>query len=256
MNSVSQFTRHAVLRQWPLVCALLAAAGSAVAGSTGTIPMPRMAQRPAVSPTPEMAAAHSASNETWRGETRADLAVRWHRWFEAIPLAVVPHGDPTGANCGIGQAGPVWFLSGPLGGNFNKACTVPAGKAIFSPVYNVIDDYPCPDPKFQPAQGQSLEAYLKTDIAQYVDPLAYATAMLDNLPLRVHRVKTPLFGFTAAASNVDVDSCITGSPQLAVSDGYYVFIEPLSPGQHILQLRSGASVFGDATDLSITLTVK
>ena len=33
---------------------------------------------------------------------------------------------------------------------------------LSAPVFNVIDDYPCPDPKFQPPQGQSLEAFLKT----------------------------------------------------------------------------------------------
>ena len=79
-------------------------------------------------------------------------------------------------------------------------------------------------------------------------------AALDNEALHVRHVKTSLFAFTAAASNVQGDSCITGSPQLGVSDGYFVFLDPLPRGQHILHLRS--VVFGSLTDVTITLTVK
>jgi hypothetical protein len=56
--------------------------------------------------------------------------------------------------------------------------------------------------------------------------------------LTVQRVKTQLFSFTAPANLIGFDECVTGSPQLAVSDGYFVFIKPLPRGEHTLVLTS------------------
>lgn len=238
-----------------LVCALLVTWTPAVAATNGSIQMPHAAPRPAVVLDAESQSILIESHAMWHGETFAELTERWWQWLESIPYGVGPSADPSGANCGINQEGSVWFLAAPVGGTFNRACTVPAGKAILSPLFVVIDDYPCPDPTFGPAPGQSLEGFLQADITQFVDdPHASTTATLDSTPLHVRHVKTSLFAFTAAASNVQGDSCITGSPQLGVSDGYFVFIDPLPPGQHILHLRS--VVFGSLTDVTITLTVK
>jgi hypothetical protein len=238
-----------------LACALSAVWVTAAAGTSGSHRLPLTAQRTDATQSADARSALQASNAMWRGETYAALTERWWRWYVSIPYGVGPNVDPSGANCGINQSGPVWFLSGKLGSTWSSACTVPVGTAILTPVFDVLDDYPCPYP-FQPAPGTSLEAFLQADIANYVDPLAYATATLDNKPLQVRRVKTSLFAFTGAADNVQFDTCITGSPQVGVSDGYFVFIEPLPPGQHILQLRSGSSVFGGPTEGTITLTVK
>jgi hypothetical protein len=248
--------RHRTLPcRWALAGVMAVFGGLAMAGSSGGVPKPAMARAMAAVADAD-AAVGRGPNPKWRGESLSDLAERWYHWYESIPAGVVPHGDPSGANCGISQSGPVWFLSGRLGGTFVNACTVPAGKAIMSPVFNVIDDYPCPaEFNFEPSPGQGLEAFLTADIAQYLD-VSYTTATLDGVALRVHRVRTPLFAFTAAESNKASDPCITGSPQLAVTEGYYVFIDPPSRGRHVLQLRSGPTVFGGATDVTIHLTVK
>jgi len=241
--------------RWAVAGALAAASALAMAGSSGGVPKPAMPRAMAAVADVD-ASIGRGSSPMWRRESLSDLAERWYHWYESIPAGVVPHGDPSGANCGISQSGPVWFLSGPLGGTFVNACTVPAGKAIMSPVFNVIDDYPCPaEFNFEPSPGQGLEAFLTADIAQYLD-VSYTTATLDGVALRVQRVRTPLFAFTAAASNKVSDPCITGSPQLAVTEGFYVFIDPPSRGRHVLQLRSGPTVFGGATDVTIHLTVK
>ncbi len=248
-------SHRTLLRCLAIAGAIAVTSGTALGGSSGGRPKPAVSRVAAAVADGDAAAARD-STLPWRGESKSNWVERWYRWFESIPAGVVPHGDPSGANCGISQSGPVWFLSGPLVGTFVNACAIPAGKAIMSPVFNVIDDYPCPaEFKFEPSPGQGLEAFLTADVAQYVN-LAYTTASLDGVAVRVHRVRTPLFAFTAAASNVASDPCITGSPQLAVSEGFYVFIDPPPPGQHVLQLRSGPSVFGGATDVTINLTIK
>ena len=242
-----------------LACALFDAWMPAVAATNRSIQMPRSAPRQAIAVNAESESTLSESKATWHGESHAALTERWWQWLESIPYGVGPNGDPSGANCGVNQEGPVWFLAAPVGGTFSSACTIPAGKIILSAVFAVIDDYPCPPPQvgppFGPPPGQSLDAFLKADITQFVDAVAYATATLDNEALHVRRVKTSLFPFTAAASNLQGDSCITGSPQLGVSDGYFVFIEPLPPGQHVLRLQSAATG-GPVTDVTTTLTVQ
>jgi hypothetical protein len=166
----------------------------------------------------------------------ARLTAQFWRWVYSIPVGVDPGSDTTGVNCGINQEGDVWFLAGLSSGDSTVTCTVPAGKTIVSAVYASIDDYPCPpDFDFQPPPNQSLEEFLLQDDAQYVDPET-ALAQLDWRPLRVKRIKSRLFSFTAAASHSVSDPCVTGSPQLGVSDGYFVFIEPLPRGDHVLQL--------------------
>ena len=211
---------------------ILASASPAGAGTDGSSHMKGGAAAYTQSYAPEH------GREQWRGESRAALTQRWWRWWMSIPKGVNPSDQAGDANCEINQQGPVWFLGGPLGSSFTRSCTIPAGKAILSPIVTFINDYPCPDLTFQPTPGQSLDDFLRIGVAPILDGVTLAEAQLDGTPLKVRRVVTKLFSFTGAASLVPNDSCITGSPQLGVSDGFFVFIEPLDPGEHILQIRS------------------
>ena len=130
----------------------------------------------------------------------------------------------------------------------------PAGQAVLSAVAAFINDYPCPDPTFQPAAGQSLQEYLRDGVAGLIDAYTLAEASLDGRPVAVARVRTGVFGFTGAASLAAYDSCVTGSPQLGLVDGYFVFIEPLTRGTHELRLRS-IGPFGTSQG-TVTLNVR
>jgi hypothetical protein len=166
--------------------------------------------------------------------------------------------DPDGTQCGINQEGPVWFLAGPLGSTFERSCTIPAGKAILSPIVGFLNDYPCPDPAFQPASGQTLEDFLRTGVAGFIDAVTQAQADLDGVSLQVQRITAGLFAFTGAADLVALDTCITGSPQLGVSDGYFLFIQPLSPGAHTLSIHSTIAPSGSpptVTNATFHLTI-
>jgi hypothetical protein len=169
-------------------------------------------------------------------DSRAALTAQWWRWANSIPAGVDSSTDVTGVNCAINQRGGVWFLVAPPTGNFAYTCTVPNDKAIVVGIQTYLDDYPCPPEfKFEPGPGQSLQDFLSQDITQYLDGVL-ATAQLDGRPVRVRRILSPLFSFTAAASQQQFDPCITGSPQLGVSDGYFAFIEPLPRGDHVMSV--------------------
>jgi hypothetical protein len=175
----------------------------------------------------------------WHGEPLSTLAERHWQWLGSIPRQAAQLDDTEGKNCGINQQGPVWFLHSHNFIQPIQTCTVPAGKPIFGPVLGLINDYPCPDPNFEPAPGQSLKAFLQDLAAYLIDTGVTRTeAFIDGVPLKVRRVRTGIFGFTAAKDLVSVDSCFTGSPQLATTDGYYLLLDPLPRGNHVLRVRA------------------
>jgi hypothetical protein len=183
------------------------------------------------------------------------LGVLWWKWALAVPAAQNPILDSTGVDCAVGQNGGTWFLAGTPGGTFTRSCTVPAGKRIFFPVIALENDYPCPEPPpFQPAPGQSLQNFLTygTDTIPGAVPLIDAAtdlqASLDGniIPiLASYRGTSNMYSFAGDLSLAAVfDPCITGTQQKAVSDGYWLLLTPLSPGQHTLQFagtRAGST---------------
>jgi hypothetical protein len=164
---------------------------------------------------------------------------RWWRWELSIPAPVNPGLDPLGVHCAEGQEGPVWYLGSSFGsGSVERTCTVPAGKAILVNLSSLLNDYPCPDPNFQPAAGQSLEEFLAEGARQVEDGVNQLSLTVDGVPvpdLFDRRAPTGLFTFTGALSlQVAIDPCITGTEQQAVSDGFFVLLKPLPAGEHTI----------------------
>jgi hypothetical protein len=238
--------------------ALLACVMAAGTSSAGNDISSRARSLPALSFTADSArraaaAAVASEREQWHEQSLATLAKESWRWLISIPPGVTPMDDVDGVNCGINQDGRFWFLGAPVGAD--RSCVVAAGRAIVVPVFVAVNDYPCPDPSFKPAPGQSLEEFLRSGIGPIMDEVSLAEARLDGRSLRVRRVTTNVFSFTGAAGlAATFDPCITGSPQVGVSDGYWALVEPLPPGDYVLQMRT-VSVFG-ALDGAYRLKVR
>jgi hypothetical protein len=197
------------------------------------------------------------------GKTYEEWSILWWQWAEAIPFGVNPvFNDKTGIHGSIGQSGPVWFLAGAGGGEIKRTVTVPLGKPLFFPISNWINDYPCPpsDPPFEPPAGKTLEVFLQEYIGTYVEMIDVLECEVDGKPLKDlfdYRVISGLFPFTAAADiGLTGDPCTTGSPQLATSDGYWVMLRPLPPGEHVIHFRGGVSAWGPVLDVTYNLMVE
>jgi hypothetical protein len=205
---------------------------------------------------PGVAPAHSKAH----GKTYGDWGAEWWKWALSVPLDQSPANDPTGEFAGLGQAGPVWFLAGTFGGAAERTITIPPGKAIYFPLFNFINDYPCPDPDFKPAPGQTLEDFLTDGVTPYLDLVQSLSAEVDGVPISDlfnYRSVSELFDFTADASHMANDPCITGGPQQAVTGGYSVLLAPLRPGQHTIHFGS-ETLFGDflfVVDVTYHITV-
>src|SRR5262249_9739811 len=90
---------------------------------------------------PQDASPYGVSMERW-----SELI--W-RWIYRQPLAQNPLIDQTGADCGVGQEGPVWFLPSVIPGAplfvGERSCTVPSQRALLVQAASFLNDYPCPD---------------------------------------------------------------------------------------------------------------
>jgi len=192
------------------------------------------------------------------------------RWAEltwsyiyAIPFDRNPFFDTTGEHCAESQDGPVWFLpavpGSALGTEISRSCTIPADRAIMLQMSSALNDYPCPDPTFQPAPGQSLYDFLIGGIAPLFDNVTGFTVTLDGVniqdPLSYRFFSPDVFKFHPDLSMGVFDSCITQRQMQGVVDGFYLLFKPMTPGQHTIVLV-GHDMHGVPVTLTEHLTIQ
>lgn len=187
------------------------------------------------------------------------LAASWWQWALSFDAADVPFfntGGPVDASAG--QSGPVWFLAGANSGLTEpRTIEIPTGTSLFFPLANLINDYPCPDPTFQPNPGETLEEFLQRTGNEFLDfylpDPSQLFAELNGVSLTNlsdYRATSQLFIFTAdPALSTFYDACITGTPQPGVGVGYWLLIAPLPPGEYTLHFGAGGLFNQDVTYL-------
>ncbi len=198
-------------------------------------------------------------------KTFGKLSNAWWQWALSIPTNVNPLLDTTGADCGQGQSGSVWFLAGTFGGgSATRSCTIPAGKTLFFPTINF----------FQNNVGNGTEVCPKTHFSiptmwGILNPEVAAVttheATVDNVPQQDQRagpnntpynVKIPednLFNLACGSPPNPLIPAGTYSPN--VSDGFYVMLAPLPTGTHTIHF-SAATSQGPQQDVTYNLTVQ
>jgi hypothetical protein len=212
-------------------CIVAVAQTAAVAGAS-----PNYADNPNPVLFPKQSHPYGADMSTW--------ADRESQWAYAQPLAHNPVLDQTGADCAVDQHGPVWFLpriAGPRVFSGTRSCTIPADTAILLEIGAYVDPWPCPDPSFRPAPGQSLYDFLIADAKAFMDGVNRLEVSLDGQAfsdvLSYRFYSQDLFELTGDLSlQARFDPCITGSPQPAIVDGFFMMFKPLEPGLHTIRV--------------------
>jgi hypothetical protein len=156
----------------------------------------------------------------------------------------------------------VWFLpsvpGSALGTNITRSCAIPGHHAVMLQLSSALNDYPCPDPSFQPAPGQSLYDFLIGAISPLFDGETGFTVTLDGVaiedPLSYRFTSDDVFLFKGDLSMQAFDSCITGKRQPGVTDGFYLMFKPLSRGEHTIVLN-GHDMVGTPVTLTEHLTI-
>jgi hypothetical protein len=184
--------------------------------------------------------------EEFYGWSYNELAGEWTNWLVKEPIATNPALDPDGSLCDRNQDGKVWFLASTFSGVAERTCEIPAGKAIFVSLGGVFVSFA---PEFPGADDPCLQ--MATDLEKVrcdvnndvpVAPGTSLEATLDGEPV------TDLFAFRAQSGpggytlRVPDPSFLTdlglaaGDRSPAVADGYFLYLKPLTPGTHTLNL--------------------
>ena len=190
---------------------------------------------------------------SWRS-----LTGQWWQWTLSTPADTNQVLDGSGAFCMVGQRGPVWFLGGTFTGQPTvRTCSVPDNVSLFFPVINrfTFNSPGCE----QPDTDYSM-AFMRSQIAPYIDGATGLSVLLDNRPVKgVRRVRSDPFTVTLPPANIfaffGINCIVAGqvySP--AADDGYYVRLRPLPAGQHHLSIR-GTDADGFTVDVFYTLNV-
>ncbi len=175
------------------------------------------------------------------GLSYGEWSAAWWQWALAFTNSASPVMDPNGSLCNSNQGGPVFFLAGSGPGTATRYCTVPAGKALFLPIINVECSTVEPPP-FYGATGQEVRACA----ALWMDGAGKNTLKMtvDGKPLygvTGYRMQSPFYSFIMPETDNYLGVATTSG--WSISDGYWVMLKPLSPGQHVIHFE-GALVSG------------
>jgi hypothetical protein len=178
------------------------------------------------------------------GTSMERWAERLWDWVYSIPTAQNPLLDTTGVDCAVNQPdGPVWYLPPVIdpGGvaSFTRTCTIPHGRALLMLNSGVLNDFPCPDPTFKPADGQTLFELLLAGAQGGPNSLNGYSLLVDGTKVLhifdYRETSDDLFTIKGDPSlATSLDGCVTGSNQPAVSDAMVIMLRPLPPGPHTL----------------------
>ena len=176
------------------------------------------------------------------GLTYGEWTAKWWQWVYLMPEADNPMVDDTGKNCAKNQTGPVWYLAGTGGGAVTRECTIPSDKAILIPIINVECDSTVDS-------SLDTEAELRACAKADQDTVIAKEITLDGINignLDSYRFQSPLFNLTYPENNIAGVAPQTGK---AVSDGFWILLEPLSPGSHEIHFKAA---LGDPTAIGTT----
>lgn len=180
------------------------------------------------------------------GASYGELAARWWEWAFSIPAAQNPILDTTGENCAQDQTGNAWFLAGTFGSAETRTCTIPAGKSIFLPLFNVVS--------FGPLPGETTNT-LRQQAADFVNLVTGLNCTLDGKPcakdLFAFRAQSPIFEAIVPADGL-VDPNFYDP---MVADGYWLLFDPLKAGSHMLVFGAETSI-GFSPSVTYHLTVQ
>jgi hypothetical protein len=190
------------------------------------------------------------------GASLAEWSARSWQWFFSVPQETNPFFDETGALCGYGQFGPVFFLSGAEH-SLERSCVVPLGVHIFVPLVGSACSTVEPPPFF--GRDEADLARCATDAVNHFESLVDMTPMTLSVDgqavenLSDYRTVSPLYTLWLPEDNV------LGSPKQVtdgVADSYQVMIAPLPEGEHVIEIALPGPNAGEITSITYRLTVE
>jgi hypothetical protein len=167
------------------------------------------------------------------GSTYEDWTIKFWQWLLSIPVSRNPAVDQTGEFCQEKQNDqPVFFLVFSGSGGADRTCSIPTGKAILIPI-NVVE---CSYAELPAAKTEEELHTCATEDESSNPGLSLSVDGREFKQLEKYRVHSRIFDF-----NLPSDHFLPAGdpgPSRAVSDGYWVILEPLPPGKHQINFRA------------------
>jgi hypothetical protein len=201
--------------------------------------------------------------------TYKELSQMWWQWALGISASKSPILDEVGTSCSEQQpSDTVWFLAGSAGKPVKRTCTIPAGRGLFFPVLAAYctackEDEDCEARGFStttcPGETQDDDTVLKC-VKDYgfPDSAQELAVTVDGKPvdnLKGYRTEAGAFEISGPTDPKELMFPCTMGKRKAAADGVYVFIEPLSAGEHTLTFK-GKNPSGFAVEVEYKLTVE
>lgn len=181
------------------------------------------------------------------GKTYGQWSVEWLQWAAAIPADQNPLFSTGEVDLSIGQEGKVWFLAGSWVGPTERTGTVPANKAIFFPIFNVW--------AYNDVGETYTEAELRDMATGFVDLASGVSCTVDGKALSISSNVRPKSILRLQSPPFSYSSDVFGSTDLAVMDGYWVMLPPLSEGEHEIHFHAEIPEYEIVQDVTYNLTV-
>jgi hypothetical protein len=199
----------------------------------------------------------NAEIATAQGNSPKELSASWQQWALSIPTPVNPQLDTTGANCMVGQNGPIWFLAGVFGGSsepITRDCSIPSDKALFFPVANAVN---INTPGVCGQVGELSVRDLRAASADAMSAVTDFSVELDGESVNklVKSIRSEAFAtvlpednvFDAPCQGAGLGNVPAGIYSPSVDQGLYVKIDNLKPGSHTLHISANGPSPQDVT---------
>src|SRR5882762_5062046 len=147
----------------------------------------------------------SRAESTSDGQSFKALSAQWWQWVLSVPTAANPLTDTSGANCMVGQRGPVWFLAGSFGGAASRRCSVPEGVPLFFPIVNNVQ---VNTPNICGQTAAITVAQMRAVIAPFIDGVTGLSVTLNSRAVTgIRRVQSDPFISALPVDNIFVGPC-------------------------------------------------
>lgn len=178
------------------------------------------------------------TDATVLGLSFADWTANWWIWAYSIPKGNNPLLDDNGSRASEGQSGGVWFLAGTYGpgncppaGRVIRKCAAPQ-RNILVPIVNTFRH------NLEPNESTATNGALAKNASNETDLTTSLQVKIDgdDIPnLIKYRVGPIHIQFKLPASDPLIKG-MDGKTVIGVSDGYWIFLEPLEAGPHQIDI--------------------
>jgi hypothetical protein len=175
------------------------------------------------------------------GKTYGQWEAQWWQWVSKIPASMNPINSFGDVDCTLGQKGSVWFLALPPDERpVVRSCTIPPGKALFFPLLTLLVFDCCGAPSHSVQEKREFVAQVLDEdgpesacgLVSTVDgtKTVFATPIVrsQSPPFFIQLIEDNFFGLPSGESDPD-----------AIADGFWVMLQPLAPGNHVVHFEGG-----------------